>query len=172
MGITAENLARKYGLSRDDCDRAALQSQQRWKRALDDGAFTDEIEPVQLPAKKRGAEPTLFSQDEHARPQATLEQLAKLPAVFEKGGTVTAGNASGICDGAAANVVVSEEALRRYGLKPLARVVSSHVVGVEPTIMGIGPVEAIRGALAKAGLNKNDIDVRLPPPPLPRLVTY
>ncbi|KAK4698775.1 acetyl-CoA acyltransferase 2, partial [Phenoliferia sp. Uapishka_3] len=158
-GITAENLANKYGISRADCDAYALQSQQRWKAALDAGAFKEEITPISLPARKRGAPDVIFEQDEHPRPQATMESLAKLPAVFAKGGVVTAANASGICDGAAANVVVSEAALSRYGLKPLARVVSYHVVAVEPSIMGIGPVEAIRGALAKASLSIGDIDL-------------
>ncbi|GAA6034905.1 hypothetical protein JCM8097_009361 [Rhodosporidiobolus ruineniae] len=159
MGITAENLANKYGITREQCDEYALQSQKRWKEALDAGAFADEITPVSLPPKKRGGDPVSFTQDEHPRPQATLEQLGKLPAVFQKGGTVSAGNASGICDGAAANVVVSEAALGRYGIKPLARVLSYHVVAVEPTIMGIGPVEAIRGALNKASLSMSDIDL-------------
>ena len=104
--------------------------------ALDAGAFEAEITPVQLPPKKRGGEPITFKQDEHPRPQATLEQLGKLPAVFAKNGTVSAGNASGICDGAAANVVVSEEAVKRYGLKPLAKVVAYHINAVDPTIMG------------------------------------
>ena len=101
--------------------------------ALDAGAFVDEITPISIPSKK-GVD--VFSQDEHPRPQATVESLAKLPSVFAKGGVVSAGNASGICDGAAANVIVSEEAVKRYGLKPLARLVSYHVVAVEPTIMG------------------------------------
>ncbi|GAA5856319.1 hypothetical protein JCM9279_006421 [Rhodotorula babjevae] len=159
MGITAENLATKYGITRQQCDEYALQSQQRWKKALDAGAFEAEITPVQLPPKKRGGEPITFKQDEHPRPQATLEQLGKLPAVFAKNGTVSAGNASGICDGAAANVVVSEEAVKRYGLKPLAKVVAYHINAVDPTIMGIGPVEGIRGVLKKAGLTIDDIDL-------------
>ncbi|TNY16984.1 Thiolase, N-terminal domain-containing protein, partial [Rhodotorula diobovata] len=159
MGITAENLATKYGITREQCDQYALQSQKRWKEALDAGAFEAEIAPVELPPKKRGGEPITFKQDEHPRPQATLEQLAKLPAVFAKNGTVTAGNASGICDGAAANVVVSEEAVKRYGLKPLAKVVAYHINAVDPTIMGIGPVEGIRGVLKKAGLTIDDIDL-------------
>ncbi|GAA5925799.1 hypothetical protein JCM3775_001503 [Rhodotorula graminis] len=159
MGITAENLATKYGITREQCDQYALQSQQRWKKALDAGAFEAEITPVQLPPKKRGGEPITFKQDEHPRPQATLEQLGKLPAVFAKNGTVSAGNASGICDGAAANVVVSEEAVKRYGLKPLAKVVAYHINAVDPTIMGIGPVEGIRGVLKKAGLTIDDIDL-------------
>ncbi|GAA5887453.1 hypothetical protein JCM6882_002535 [Rhodosporidiobolus microsporus] len=159
MGITAENLANKHGITRQQCDEYAVQSQKRWKEALDAGAFKDEITPISLPPKKRGGDPITFSQDEHPRPQATPEALAKLPAVFKKDGTVTAGNASGICDGAAANVVVSEAALGRYGIKPLAKVLSYHVVAVEPTIMGIGPVEAIRGALQKASLKMDDIDL-------------
>lgn len=101
--------------------------------ALDAGAFVDEIVPISIPSKK-GVD--VFSQDEHPRPQATVESLAKLPSVFAKGGVVSAGNASGICDGAAANVIVSEEAIKRYGLKPLAKLLSYHVVAVEPTIMG------------------------------------
>ena len=105
--------------------------------ALDAGAFKDEIAPISLPSRKKGAEPEIFAQDEHPRPQATVESLAKLPAVFAKGGVVSAGNASGICDGASANVVVSEEALKRYGIKPLAKILSYHVVAVEPTIMGM-----------------------------------
>lgn len=104
--------------------------------ALADGAFTSEITPIELPARKRGAAPEIFTVDEHPRPQATVESLAKLPAVFAKGGVVSAGNASGICDGAAANVVVSDEALKRFGLTPLAKILSYHVVAVEPTIMG------------------------------------
>ncbi|GAA5917628.1 hypothetical protein JCM5296_002148 [Sporobolomyces johnsonii] len=159
MGITAENLANKFGITREQCDEYALQSQKRWKEALDAGAFSSEITPISLPSKKKGADPITFAQDEHPRPQATKESLAKLPSVFAKGGVVSAGNASGICDGAAANVVVSEEALKRYGIKPLARVLSYHVVAVEPTIMGIGPVEAIRGALEKASLKMEDIDL-------------
>jgi len=103
---------------------------------LDAGAFKDEISAITLPPKKKGGEPINFSQDEHARPSVTIEQLGKLPSVFAKGGVVSAGNASGICDGAAANIVVSEDALGRYGIKPLAKVLSYHVVAVEPTIMG------------------------------------
>ncbi|GAA5957035.1 hypothetical protein JCM3765_005386 [Sporobolomyces pararoseus] len=159
MGITAENLANKYGITRQQCDEYALQSQKRWKEGLDAGAFKDEIAAMTLPPKKRGGEPITFAQDEHARPQVTIEQLGKLPSVFAKGGVVSAGNASGICDGAAANIVVSEDAIGRYGIKPLAKVLSYHVVAVEPTIMGIGPVEAIKGALEKASLKISDIDL-------------
>ncbi|SCV71154.1 BQ2448_2742 [Microbotryum intermedium] len=159
MGITAENLSDKFGITREECDAYALQSQQRWKAALEAGAFKNEITPISLPSRKKGGPSEEFAQDEHPRPQSTLESLAKLPSVFKKQGTVTAGNASGICDGAAANVVVSEAALGKYGIKPLARVLATHVVAVEPTIMGIGPVEAVRGALAKAGLKIEDIDL-------------
>ncbi|GAA5985065.1 hypothetical protein JCM5350_003333 [Sporobolomyces pararoseus] len=159
MGITAENLANKYGITRQQCDEYALQSQKRWKEGLDAGAFKDEIVAMTLPPKKKGGEPITFAQDEHARPQVTIEQLGKLPSVFAKGGVVSAGNASGICDGAAANIVVSEDAIGRYGIKPLAKVLSYHVVAVEPTIMGIGPVEAIKGALEKASLKISDIDL-------------
>ena len=101
----------------------------------------------------------MFSVDEHPRPQTTMESLAKLPSVFKKGGTVTAGNASGICDGAAANVVASEEAVNKHGLKPLARIVSYGVTACEPSIMGIGPVEATRLALGRAGLSIADMDI-------------
>lgn len=127
--------------------------------AFDAGAFNAEITPISLPARKKGAEPEIFTVDEHPRPQTTLESLGRLPTVFKKGGIVTAGTASGICDGGAANVVVSEEALKRFGIKPLAKVLSYHVVAVEPSIMGIGPVEAIRGALKKAGLTIEQIDL-------------
>lgn len=126
---------------------------------LDAGAFADEIVPISLPSRKKGADPEIFSIDEHPRPQTTVASLGKLPTVFKKGGIVTAGTASGIADGAAANVVVSQKAVDEYGLKPLAKVLAYHVVAVEPSIMGIGPVEAIRGALGKAGLKIEDIDV-------------
>ncbi|KAI9183244.1 3-ketoacyl-CoA thiolase, mitochondrial [Blastocladiella emersonii ATCC 22665] len=159
MGITAENLAKSHQISRADCDAYALQSQQRWAAAQAAGVFAAEIAPVEVPGKKRGTKET-FAVDEHARPQTTIESLAKLPSVFVKDvGTVTAGNASGISDGAAAVVVASDEAVKAHGLKPLARIVSWHVVGVEPTIMGIGPVAAIQGALAKAKLTLKDMDL-------------
>lgn len=115
------------------------------RAALDAGAFKDEIIPIALPPRKKGGESELFSQDEHPRPQATVESLAKLPSVFAKNGVVSAGNASGICDGAAANVIVSEEAIKRYGLKPLAKLLSYHVVAVEPTMMGEFAISASGG---------------------------
>lgn len=156
MGITAENLAEKYGITREQCDAFALQSQQRWAKANEEGVFKDEIEPIEVKTKKTSE---MFSVDEHPRPQTTMESLAKLPSVFKKGGTVTAGNASGICDGAAANVVASEEAVNKHGLKPLARIVSYGVTACEPSIMGIGPVEATRLALGRAGLSIADMDI-------------
>ncbi|KAI9219042.1 Thiolase, N-terminal domain-containing protein [Blastocladiella britannica] len=159
MGITAENLAKQYNISRKDCDEYAMQSQQRWAAAQASGAFSAEITPVEVPGKKRGTFESLTT-DEHPRPQSTVESLTKLPSVFIKNtGTVSAGNASGIADGAAAVVVASEQAVKAKNLKPLARVVSWHVVGVEPTLMGIGPVEAIKGALAKAKLELKDMDL-------------
>ncbi|EPQ26910.1 uncharacterized protein PFL1_05545 [Pseudozyma flocculosa PF-1] len=156
MGITAENLAEKYGITRQQCDEFALQGQQRWQKANADGAFADEIAPVEVKVKKATE---TFSVDEHPRAKTTIESLAKLPSVFKKDGTVTAGNASGICDGAAANVVASDEAVKRYGLKPLARIVSYGVTACEPSIMGIGPVEAVRLALRRASLKVDDIDL-------------
>lgn len=156
MGITAENLAEKYGITRQQCDEFALRSQQRFAKALEEGAFKDEIVPVEVPVKKTTE---TFSADEHPRAKTTIESLAKLPSVFKKEGTVTAGNASGICDGGAANVVASEEALKRYGLTPLARIVSYSVTACEPSIMGIGPVEGIRQALARSGYKLDDMDL-------------
>ena len=156
MGITAENLAVKYGITRTQCDEFALQSQQRWAKANADGAFKDEIVPVEVKVKKSTE---MFEVDEHPRPQTTIEQLAKLPSVFKKEGVVSAGNASGICDGGAANVIASEEAVNKHSLKPLARIVSYGVTACEPSIMGIGPVEAIKMALGRAGKSIADMDI-------------
>lgn len=156
--ILAENLAKKYNVTRQDTDQYAFQTQQRWKKANDQGYFKDEIEPIKLKGKK-GAEES-FDTDEHPRPQSTLEQMAKLPAVFIKDkGTVTAGNASGICDGAGAVILCDEEALKKHNLKPLARLVAYHVSGVEPTLMGFGPVPAIENVLKKAKKQVSDIDL-------------
>lgn len=158
MAITAENLAEKYHISREEQDRFALLGQQRAKQAWDEGRMNDEIAPV--PLKDRKGNVTLFAKDEHMRPDATIEGLAKLPARFKKeNGTVTAGNASGIVDGAAAVVVTSMAKAKERGLKPLGRLVSWGVAGVDPTIMGIGPVPAIRMALQKAGLTLDQIDL-------------
>ncbi|CAB1319950.1 unnamed protein product, partial [Coregonus sp. 'balchen'] len=156
MGITAENLAVKYEISRDDCDKYAHQTQQRWKAAHEAGHYTAEIAPIDVKAKKGKVSMT---QDEHPRPQTTLEQMARLPPVFKKGGTVTAANASGVSDGAAAVVIASEEAVKEHKLTPLARIVAYHVSGCDPSIMGIGPVQAITEALKKAGLTLQDMDL-------------
>jgi len=156
MGMTAENLAFKYDISREQCDRYALQSQTRWKAAQEAGVFDAEIIPVSLQSRK-GEE--VMRVDEHPKPDTTLEKLSKLSTVFKKGGVVTAGNASGISDGAGAMLVMSEEAVRMGGLKPLARVVAYSVVGVDPHIMGIGPAPAIRRVLAAAQLNLSQIDL-------------
>ncbi|KAG8965166.1 hypothetical protein FRC03_000873 [Tulasnella sp. 419] len=155
MAITGENLADKYGITRTECDAFALQSQQRWAKASAEGAFQDEITPVRVTIKQKE---DLFTVDEHPR-QTTMESLAKLPPVFKKNGTVTAGTASGMGDGAAANVVMSEEGLKRYSVKPLARVVSWGISAVDPTLMGLGPVGAVRKALEKASLKLDDIDI-------------
>jgi acetyl-CoA acyltransferase 2 len=155
MAITAENLAEKHGISRADCDAYALQSQQRWAAAHAAGRFKDEIAPMELKGKKG---PVTFDKDEHPRPDTTPEGLAKLTPVFKKDGTVTAGNASGICDGAAALVLASREAAERRGLKPIARLLQWGVAGCDPKIMGIGPVPAIKNALDRAGLKLADIE--------------
>ncbi|XP_004703039.1 3-ketoacyl-CoA thiolase, mitochondrial [Echinops telfairi] len=156
MGITAENLAAKHSISREQCDRYALQSQQRWKAANDAGCFTAEMAPIEVKTKK-GKQ--TMQVDEHPRPQATLEQLSKLPPVFKKEGTVTAGNASGVSDGAGAVVIASEDAVKKHSFTPLARVVGYFVSGCDPAIMGIGPVPAISGALKRTGLSLKDMDL-------------
>ncbi len=156
MAVTAENLATKYGLTRAECDAYALLSQQRWAAANEKGVFKDEIAPLEIVSKKATIQ---FAVDEHPRPQTTLETLAKLPPVFKKDGVVTAGNASGICDGAACLVVTTEEYAKAKGLKPLARLVNWGVAGVDPAIMGIGPAPAIQNALARAELKQSDIDL-------------
>ncbi|MCI4381002.1 hypothetical protein PGIGA_G00246470 [Pangasianodon gigas] len=156
MGMTAENLAEKYQITREDCDQYAYRTQQKWKAAHEASYYNAEIAPVDVKAKKGKV---VMTQDEHPRPQTTLEQMAKLPPVFKKGGTVTAANASGVSDGAAAVVLASEDALKEHKLTPLARIVAYHVSGCDPTIMGIGPVPAITEALKKAGLTLNDMDL-------------
>lgn len=156
MGVTAENLAFKYKISRDDQDKFALWSQLKATRAQIEGIFHDEIIPVVV---KHGKESSTFAADEFIKPETTLEKLAMLKPAFKKDGTVTAGNASGLNDGAAALLMASDTGYKCSGLKPIARVVSSSVVGVEPAYMGIGPVEASRKALHKAGLTLNDMDI-------------
>lgn len=158
MGVTAENLAELYNISRDDQDQFAYSSQMKATAARDNGRLAKEIVSVQIPRRK--ADPIVFSQDEFIKSNTSLEVLAKLRTVFKsENGTVTAGNASGLNDGAAAMLVASEDAVKQYSLKPLARIVSSAVVGVEPRIMGIGPVDASLKALKKAGLKLEDMAV-------------
>ena len=156
MAETAENLADKYQLARTDVDAVAVGSQQRAKKAWDDCVFQDEVVPV--PIKKKG-QTIDFRADEHMRPETTLEALAALKPYFKKDGVVTAGNASGICDGAAATVIASESYARTHGLKPLGRLVAWAVVGVEPKYMGIGPAPAARKALQKAGMSLAQMDL-------------
>src|SRR4030081_3340007 len=153
---TAENLARKFEIPRVDQDRYALRSQQAAKRALDAGYFAAEIVPVEVKTRKGTV---LFEQDDHLRPETTLEGLAKLRPAFSKDGFVTAGNASGIVDGAAALVIAGEEIVKAKNLKPIGRIISWAYAGVEPEIMGIGPVPATRQALENAGLQLSDIDL-------------
>lgn len=158
MGFTAENLVDKYDISREDQDAFAAWSQQKATKAQENGRLAKEIVEVEIPRRKQ--EPLIFKDDEFIRPGTTKEILGKLrPAFRRENGTVTAGNASGLNDGAAATIIASEDAVKKYGLKPMARIVSSAVVGVEPRIMGIGPVEASNKALKKAGLTMNDMDV-------------
>ena len=156
MAETAENLADKYKLGRAEVDQVAVDSQQRAKKAWDDCVFTDEVIPV--PVKKKG-QTVDFRADEHMRPETTLEGLAGLKPYFKKDGVVTAGNASGISDGAAATVIASEGYAKAHGLKPLGRLVAWAVVGVEPKYMGIGPAPSARKALQKAGMTLAQMDL-------------
>ena len=148
MGLTAENLAEQYGISREDQDAYALRSQQCAGRALKEGYFKAEISPFPIPQRK--GEPKMYDLDEHPKPDMTMEKLAGLVASFKKGGTVTAGNACGINDAAAAVILMSRERAKELGVKPLARIVSYAVAGVDPAYMGIGPVPATRKALKRA----------------------
>jgi acetyl-CoA acetyltransferase family protein len=158
MGMTAENLVEKYNISREDQDKFAYWSQMKATKAQENGRLAKEIMTVEIPQRKK--DPIQFSKDEFVKPNTSLEVLGKLRTAFKKeGGSVTAGNASGLNDGAAATIIASEDAVKKYNLKPLARIVSSAVVGVEPRIMGIGPVQASNKALEKAGLSMDDMDV-------------
>jgi acetyl-CoA C-acetyltransferase len=157
MGITAENLAEKYGISRKEQDAFAAESQAKAAAAVAAGKFADEIVPMAVPQRK--GEPVMFVVDEHPKPGTTVESLARLRPAFKEGGTVTAGNSSGINDGAAALVVMAEERAAELGIEPLAAITSYAWAGVEPHIMGIGPVPATRKALARAGLSLDDIDL-------------
>jgi 3-oxoadipyl-CoA thiolase len=157
MPETAENVAGDFGVSRADQDAFALRSQARAHAAQARGWFAGEIAPVEIPGGKAG--PVVVDRDEHPRPETTLEQLVKLKPIVREGGTVTAGNASGVNDGAAALIVASEAAARRYGLTPRARVVGYATAGVAPRIMGVGPVPAVRKLMERTGLAIGDFDV-------------
>ncbi|MBT1690865.1 thiolase family protein, partial [Dawidia soli] len=158
MGETAENVAAKYKILREEQDRFALESQTRYQRAHEQGRFHNELVPVALPSPAARREIILFDKDEHPR-ATTLEKLATLKPAFREQGTVTAGNSSGINDGAAACLVVSEALLKQLNLTPLARIVSMAVAGVDPAYMGVGPVPATRKALQRAGLTVADLDL-------------
>jgi acetyl-CoA acyltransferase 2 len=156
MGVTAENLAVKYKISREEVDNFSLQSQKRWAEANAGGRFKEEIVPINLKIKRQDV---VMDSDEHPKPSTTLEGLAKLPTVFKKDGVVTAGGASGICDGAGAIIIASEAAVKQHNLTPLARLVGYGISGCDPHIMGIGPVPAIQKVLAVTGNNLNQIDL-------------
>lgn len=161
MGQTAENVAEQFGVTREDQDAFALRSQQKAAAARERGRFDQEISPVTIPAAGKGNAPTEFVRDEFLRPDTTLEKLSKLKPAFRTDGkgSVTAGNSSGINDGACAVYLASEEGVRRFGLTPSARIVASAAAGVEPRIMGMGPVPASRMALARTGLTLGDMSV-------------
>jgi acetyl-CoA C-acetyltransferase len=156
MGITAENVAQREGITREMQDELAVESHRRAARAIAEGHFKEQIVAVEIPTRKG---PAVFDTDEHVRPDITSQQLAKMKPAFKEGGTVTAGNASGINDGAAALVLATEGAIRARGLKPLARLVSYGHAGVDPKLMGLGPVPASEIALKRAGLSTSQLDV-------------
>ncbi len=157
MGDTAENVAQKYGLTRLEQDEFALATQKKWGAAHAAGKFKDELVNVVIPQRK--GDPIIVDKDEHPRPETTMEQLAKLSPAFKKDGTVTAGNSSGINDGAAAVLLMDAESAKRLGYKPLVRIVASAVAGVDPSYMGLGPIPATQKALKRAGLKIEDMDV-------------
>ncbi|HPJ11207.1 MAG TPA: 3-oxoadipyl-CoA thiolase [Flavobacterium sp.] len=157
MGETAENLVDQYQISREDQDKFAMNSQMKAAKATESGRLAKEIVAVEIPQRK--GDPLVFAKDEFVKPNTSMEGLSKLRGAFRKDGSVTAGNSSGLNDGAAAVIVASSSAVEKYNLKPLARIVSSAVVGVEPRIMGIGPVEATKKALTKANLTLDQIDI-------------
>jgi len=156
MGMTAENIAEKYGITREEQDEVALRSHNNVERATKEGRFKDEIIPVKVKKKKQEV---IFDKDEHFRPALTMEQLTKLPPVFKEGGTVTAGNSSGINDGAAAVLIMSMEKAKDLGIKPMARYVCNSVAAVDPSFMGIGPVPATEKALKRAKMKMSDIEL-------------
>jgi acetyl-CoA C-acetyltransferase len=157
MGITAENLVEKYKITREEQDEFAFHSQQRMSLAMEEGRFDEQIVPITIPVKK--GEPLVFKKDEHPRPQTTLEALSKLQPAFLKDGTVTAGNSSGLNDAAAALVIMSREKAEEYNLTPLAVIRSYAVAGVDPNIMGIGPVLAVKKVMEKSGLTLEEMDL-------------
>ena len=157
MGNTAENLVDLYGVEREAQDRFSVWSQEKAARAIASGRFAQEIAPILIPQKRK--DPIIFDTDEFSRPGTTMESLSTLRPAFKKDGTVTAGNASGLNDGAAALLIASEDAVKQHGMKPLARIVSSAIAGVEPRIMGIGPVYASEKALKRAGLTLDQMDI-------------
>ncbi len=157
MGITAENVAEKYGITREDQDKLALASQNRAEKAQAEGKFKEEIVPFSIPQRK--GDPIVFEEDEFIRKGATIDALAKLRPAFKKDGTVTAGNASGINDGAAAVMVMTAEKAKELGLKPMCHIVAHGMAGVAPEIMGIGPVEAVKKVLGKAGWKMEDVEL-------------
>ena len=156
MGETAENVAEKFGISREAQDEFALRSQQRCARAMESGAFESQLIPVPI---KNGKTDAIFDVDEHPRPKTTIDDLRKLKPAFRDGGTVTAGNSSGLNDGAAALLMMSAKAAEKYNLEPMARVVTTGVYGVDPSIMGIGPIGAVQRVLSNADLTIDDIDL-------------
>lgn len=157
MPETGDNVAVDFGISREQADLFAAQSQAKYQKAKEEGFFADEITPIEVFQGKK-LPPKLVSEDEHPRPSSTVEALTKLKPLFE-GGVVTAGNASGINDGAAALLIGSETAGQKYGLKPMAKILSAAAAGIEPRIMGAGPIEAIKKAVARAGLTLDDMDI-------------
>ncbi|XZW20051.1 3-oxoadipyl-CoA thiolase [Acinetobacter baumannii] len=157
MPETGDNVAADFGISREQADLFAAQSQAKYQKAKKEGFFADEITPIEVFQGKK-LPPKLVSEDEHPRPSSTVEALTKLKPLFE-GGVVTAGNASGINDGAAALLIGSEAAGQKYGLKPMAKILSAAAAGIEPRIMGAGPIEAIKKAVARAGLTLDDMDI-------------
>ncbi len=159
LGETAEVVAERYGISREEQDHFALESQRRAAAAQAAGRFADEIVPVTVPPPRRGQAAVTVTVDEHPRPETTLETLAALPPAFKPGGSVTAGNSSGVNDGAAVALLATPPALKRFRLMPLARIVSMAVAGVEPQVMGLGPIPATRIALARAGLEVADLEL-------------
>ncbi|MBM2810213.1 MAG: beta-ketoadipyl CoA thiolase [Chloroflexi bacterium] len=158
LGETAENVAERYEVNRQRQDQFALASQQKAGAAIRDGRFNDEIVPVLVP-QPRGAEPRAFDTDEHPRPDTTIEALAKLQPAFKKGGTVTAGNSSGVNDGASALLIMSEERAHALGLEPLATCVASSAAGVNPLFMGVGPIPATRKLFERTGVTADDLDL-------------